>query len=176
MMKCFLILFAAFFSINAHAAARCVNAAGAVVGYADSAASCPAGSQFKGEVAAMPPAAASDVKSAQAQAAKDQKTVDALAAKQLKEDRANAKAQLAAQKKNASKAKSCKAAELALSRAKNRYDDSPRASYKHKKAGKNIQEQSHTVIRDSDSTAGKARKKALRGQEAAQDKRDLACG
>jgi hypothetical protein len=163
-------------SFNAQAATRCVNPAGAVVGYADTAASCPAGSSFKGEIAPMPAAAASDVKSAQAQAARDQKSVDALEAKRLKDERADAKARLAAQKKNASQAKSCKTAELALKRAKDRYDDAPSASAKQPKAKKNSKTQTHTVIRDSDTKAGKAKKKAQHALEAAQGKRDLACG
>jgi hypothetical protein len=173
-MKFLCLLLATAFSLNAQAATRCVNAAGAVVGYADTAASCPAGSSFKGEVAPMPAAAASDVKSAQAQAARDQKSVDALEARRLKDERADAKAQLAAQKKNGSKVKSCKAAELALKRAQNRYEDAPSASVKQHKGKKNAQ--THTVIRESDTKAGKGKKKAQHALEAAQGKRDLACG
>ncbi len=175
-MKWFLIMLTALVSLNAHAAARCVNAAGAVVGYADTPASCPAGSQFKGEVAAMPAAQAADVKNAQTQASKDQKAVRALEAKQLKEERANVKAQLAAQKRSSSKAKSCQAAELALKRAKDRYDDAPSASVKQHKGKKNSKTQTHTVIRDSDTKAGKSKRKAQHALEAAQGKRDFACG
>ncbi len=164
------------FPLTSQAAARCVNAAGGVVGYADTAASCPAGSSFKGEVAAMPAAPASDVKSAQAQAAKDQKAVATLEANRAKEERANAKAQLAAQKSSASKAKQCKTAELALKRAQDRYDDSPSATVKTRKAKKNSKTQTHSVIREGDGKSGKARKKALHALEAAQGKRALACG
>jgi hypothetical protein len=173
-MKQFLFLLATVVSFQSQAAARCVNTAGAVVGYADTAASCPAGSQFKGEVAAVPAAPASDVKSAQAQAAKDQKSVDAMDKARLKEERANAKAQLAAQKRGAGKAKSCKAAELALMRAKNRYDDAPSASTKTK-TGKKSKSQTHVVMRESEGKAGKAKRKAQHALEAAQGKRDLAC-
>lgn len=175
-MKALCLLLATVFSLNAHAATRCVNAAGAVVGYADTAATCPAGSSFKGEVAPMPAAAASDVKNAQAQAARDQKAVDALEAQRMKDERADAKAQLAAQTKNSGKAKSCKAAELALKRAKNRYDDAPSASVKQSKSKKSSKTQTHTVIHDSETKAGKSKRKAQHALEAAQGKRDLACG
>jgi hypothetical protein len=175
-MKLFCLLLASALSFNTHAAARCVNPSGTVVGYADTAASCPAGSRFQGEVAAMPAAPASDVKSAQAQANRDQQSVKALETKQLKEQQAYAKAQLAAQKKGAGSAKSCKTAELALKRAKDRYEDSPTASVKHKKASKNSKTQTHTVVRDGEGKAGKARRKAQHALDAAQGKRDLACG
>jgi hypothetical protein len=174
-MKLLLVLLATVVSFQSHAAARCVNTAGAVVGYADTAASCPAGSQFKGEVAAVPAAPASDVKSAQAQAAKDQKSVDAMDKARLKEERANAKAQLAEQKRGAGKAKSCKAAELALTRAKNRYDDAPSSASVKTKLGKPSKTQTHVVVRESEGKAGKAKRKAQHALEAAQGKRDLAC-
>lgn len=173
-MKLLCFLLASVFAFNAQAATRCVNAAGAVVGYADTADACPVGSRFKGEVAPMPAAAASDVKNAQGQATRDQKSVDSLEAKRLKDERADAKAQLTAQKKNSSKVKSCQSAELALKRAKNRYDDPPSARVKQRKGKKNAQ--THTVIRDSDTKAGKGKKKAQHALEAAQGKRDMACG
>ncbi len=173
-MKMLCLLLATVFSLNAHAATRCVNAAGAVVGYADTAASCPAGSSFKGEVAPMPAAAASDVKNAQAQAARDQKAVDALEAQRVKDERADAKAQLTARKKSGNKAKSCKAAELTLKRAKDRFDDTVYdrsvSTNKTKKSSTN-----HSTNWDNQSVNAKKRRSSQRSLEMAQGKRDLAC-
>ena len=174
-MKMLCLLLATVFSLNAHAATRCVNAAGAVVGYADTAASCPAGSSFKGEVAPMPAAAASDVKNAQAQAARDQKAVDTLEAQRVKDERADAKAQLAAQTKNSGKAKSCKHAELALKNAKGAFDDTAydrTVGFVIKKSKSN----NNKIIHEDNSNKAKKRRKAQRSLDLAQGKRDLACG
>jgi hypothetical protein len=170
-------------SFNAHAAVRCTNAAGATA-YADNAMACPVGYKALSDVAAMPPATPNDVAQAQAQARSDKTTGDALEKQRLKEDRAAAKAQYAASKRSASKTKSCKTAELAFKRAQDKYDDVPSASIKHPKAskqnGKQAKGQSntaqHTVTREADSKEGRAKKKAQRGVEHAQAKRDLACG
>ncbi len=162
---------------NVHAAVRCTNAAGAVA-YADTAAACPAGYRQQGEVAAMPPVAAKDQALAQQQAASDKKAADALDKQRSKDERAAAKAQLAAQKGGASKAKQCKTAELALKRAKDKYDDAPSAGSKSKKsskASKKDSAQTHVVVREGDDKASKAKKKALHGLENAQTKRDLTC-
>jgi hypothetical protein len=162
---------------NAHAAVRCTNAAGAVA-YADTAAACPAGYSQKGEVAAMPPVAAKDQALAQHQAANDKKAADALDKQRIKDERATAKAQLAAQKGGASKAKQCKTAELALKRAKDKYDDAPSASSKSKKSSKASKKdggQTHVVMREGDDKASKAKKKARHSVDNAQAKRDLAC-
>jgi hypothetical protein len=161
---------------TAHAgAARCVNAAGAIVGYADSAAQCPQGSSYKGDVGAMPKVDAADQARAQAQASKDQQAVSKLEAQRAKEAAANARAQAAANKQDAGKGKRCKSAEIALKKAKDRYDDAPSASIKTKKPNKNNKTQTHTVTREGDEKAGKAKKKARHGLEYAQSKRDLAC-
>lgn len=163
-------------SLNVHAAARCVNSSGAVVGYADTAASCPAGSRLQGEVAAMPPAAASDVKSAQTQAAKDQQAVAQLEKDRIAQARVAAKTQNASQKPKGDPSKSCKTAQLALKRAQERYDNAPvSAPVKQPKATRNDTTQTHTVVRDSDSKTSKARKKAQHALEKAQLKHDNAC-
>jgi hypothetical protein len=162
---------------NAHAAVRCTNAAGAVA-YADTAAACPAGYRQQGEVAAMPPVAAKDQALAQQQAASDKKAADALDKQRSKDERAVVKAQLAAQKDGASKVKQCKTAELALKRAKDKYDDAPSASTKSKKSSKASKKdggQTHVVVREGDDKASKAEKKARHGVDNAQAKRDLAC-
>jgi hypothetical protein len=174
-MKTLYLLITLALSLNVQAAARCVNTTGAVVGYADIAASCPAGSRFQGEVSAMPPAAASDVKNAQAQALRDQAAATAIDTQQNQQARAQAKAQLAAQKQNNASVKRCKLAELALTRAKNRYEDAPSTTFKQAKANKKSKTQTHIVIRESDSKASKSQKKARHALEAAQGKRDLAC-
>jgi hypothetical protein len=169
-----LALLALISTFNAHAAVRCTNAAGAMA-YADTASACPAGYTQKGEVAAMPPVTAKDQALAQQQSTSDKKAADALDKQRIKDERAAAKAQYAAQKGGASKVKRCKTAELALKRAKDKYDDAPSASTKHSKASKKSKTQTHVVVREGDDKASKAKKKARHGLENAQAKRDLAC-
>ena len=175
-MKIVFLCISFFASLALHAAAvRCVDAAGSVVGYADTAVNCPSGSRLKGEVAAMPAVQAGDAKAAQAQAARDQSAAAALDSKQSMVARASSKAQQDSNSKNSKQLKQCKAAEGALQRAKSRLDDTPTSSSFISKAKKDSKTKTHTVVRDSDTKAGKARKKAQKTVDAAQTKRDLAC-
>jgi hypothetical protein len=175
-MKIVFLCISFFASLAVHCAAvRCVDAAGSVVGYADTAVNCPSGSRLKGEVAAMPAVQAGDVKAAQAQAARDQLAAAALDSKQSMVARASSKAQQDSNSKNSKQLKQCKAAEGALQRAKSRLDDTPTSSSSISKAKKDSKTKTHTVVRDSDTKAGKARKKAQKTVDAAQIKRDLAC-
>jgi hypothetical protein len=130
----------------------------------------------------MAPVSSQDAAQAKAQAASDQRTGDALEKQRLAQERAAAKANFAAQRQNArqaGKVKSCKKAELALKQAKDKYDDTPSDSLKHPKQAKQKNASTaptHTVTRDGDDKTNKAKKKAQRGVENAQAKRDLVCG
>jgi hypothetical protein len=160
----------------AHSTVRCTNPAGTVIAYAESALGCPAGSQAKGEVAPANQPTASQMAQTKAQVDSDRSTGNALESKRLKEERAQAKAIAALQKDKDSKAKRCKAADVALKRAQERYSDNPKTSSKGNKASsKASKNPSHTVVREENEKSSKSRKKAKRGLESAQAKRDSVC-
>jgi endonuclease/exonuclease/phosphatase (EEP) superfamily protein YafD len=171
-------------SQNSYAASRCVNAAGTVVAYAGSAASCPLNTQFKGEVTNVTQVNDADIANAQAQAQRDIKAAHALDAQAAQETKAHVKAQIAAQKSQASHVKQCQAAELALERVKQAVSDVPtshsiktqpaKASKAAQKSGASTS-LAHTTIRDEDGKPSKAKKKALHKLQAAQSKRDISC-
>ena len=157
------------------AAARCVNPAGAIVAYAQSAAACPAGSQFKGDVeTAAAPSAAEQAQSKQL-ASKDKSTADAMERKRIADEKAQGKALLALQKRDNAKGKNCQKAELALARAQDHFDNAAGAKPKTKKSSAKSGQQTHTSERPDDAKQSKAQKKAKTKLEAAQDRRAIAC-
>lgn len=163
--------------LNTHsvAAARCVNASGAVVAYAANVAACPAGSSFKGDVDAVAAPTADQHNQAKSLAAKDKTTADALERQRLRDEKAQSKALLALQKRQNSKGKSCRSAEIALARAQDHYDDAAGAKPKMKKQSSKSANKIHTSERAEDTKLSKAQKKAKKKLEAAQDKRGIAC-
>ena len=166
-------LIASSLSTQALAAARCTNATGAVVAYAQTAIECPAGTQFKGEVGSVNAPSAAEQQQTKNLTSQNKLTGDALERQRIKDERAQSKAMLALQKRQAGKGKSCKTAELALARAQEQYDNAPVA--KAKKSKSKSKNTTHTSERYEESKESKAQKKSKRKLEIAQDKRAMAC-
>ena len=162
-----------FFNTQLHAAARCVNAAGAVVAYSQTAAQCPTGTQFKGDVDTTQAPSADERNQAKAKASNDKQSADSLERQRISDERAQSKAMLAMQKRNDGKAKSCKQAELALNKAQASYDNAPSA--KMKKSKSKSGDKVNTSQRVDDVKQSKSQKKAQAKLTAAQDRHAIAC-